>query len=212
MTKPCLDDLTLVLTGSRAIQDAENFESKILSNPLPIIDSSKPRDMQEVYTIAKQYGISPENVDKFLALRFPSEERQLQTLKELGAVADRNTINNFYCNSLLNELRIKSPSENWGLGIDGYYGGYELFKEIEKKTIIKKGFIRPREESISSIEKLSVAVLCLPMWDNEEKEGVKIIIRDPFFAEACKDKLIELKKRFSSRFRNYETISTYLNS
>ncbi|MEK6827257.1 MAG: hypothetical protein AABX99_02115 [Nanoarchaeota archaeon] len=39
----------------------------------------------------------------------------------------------------------------------------------------------------------------------------RIIIKNPFFAEACKDKLIELKARFSPIFDTYETINDYLN-
>jgi|WetSurMetagenome_2_1015567.scaffolds.fasta_scaffold442198_2 hypothetical protein len=215
MTKVSISDLELILTGARAIQDAESFRKE-----LEAVDFSDSDNLQGIYEIAKQYEISQENIDRYLALRFPSEERQLQTLKELESTTTIESIRALYKNVLLKELKNKSPCEQWEIGFNFIDGGFDLYKKWQEIEFIKKGVFKKRKEKV-------VQERHTPMVNIQLKEDAqlgssghydkickicRIIIKDPFFAEACKERLIELKKRFSPLFDTYDVINDYLNS
>ena len=144
MTKVSINDLELILTGARAIQDAESFRKE-----LEAVNFSDSDNRQGIYWIAEHYGISQENIDKYLAIRFPSEERQLKTLEELESVPTIESIRNLYEKVFLEELKNRSPNENWKIGFDWSNGGFELYKKWEEEEFIEKGVFKKRKEKIT---------------------------------------------------------------
>jgi hypothetical protein len=215
MTKISINDLELILTGARAIQDSEGFRKQLETTDLSELDNIKG-----IYGIANQYRISQESVDRYLTLRFPSEERQLQTLIELESTPTIESVNNLYKTVFLNELKNKSPHEQWEIEPNWINGGFNLYKKWQEINLIEKGVFKKRKEKV--VQERETIMVNIQVKEDKQLGSsgnydkickiCRIIIKDPFFAEACKDKLTELKKRFSPLFDTYETINDYLNS
>jgi len=207
MTNVSINDLELILTGARAIQDSDGFRKQLETTDLSELDN-----LQGIYGIAEQYGISQESVDKYLALRFPSEERQLKTMEELGNNPSQNALERFYTKTLLEELKKKFPSEKF----EWYYNeekGQErtLGKVHQRKTIRFEKISLFREKAIPCEIKEHEPYASLEFYVDD---WFQLKIYNPSFAEACKDKLVEFKKRFSHLFKKgqYEMIVDYLDS
>lgn len=189
MTKVSINDLELILSGAKAIQDAENFRKE-----LEAVDFSDSDNRQGIYGIAEQYNISRESVDKYLALRFPSEERQLETLTNLNAKPTGEVIIQTYETNLLNKLRENLPLCIFKTKVKKNSSG-EL-KSCKFYELKKEG------ESIfgTKVKKVELARIVRPRFDN------LLIINESFFSEICSEEIIRLQKRFKGCPGNISSI------
>jgi hypothetical protein len=195
MTKVNINDLEVILGGANLIQKGEEYLLEIEKlkgegrDELPI---------EVVYEMAESYGIEKSSIDHFIKIRFPSGEMQRETRAELDAGITFESISQLYEKTFLEELKRKSPHEAWK-------SNHPLFAEENYKFNIylegEKGFFIRKKKNFATISFKEPALF--GRWK------CKIIIEEPFFAEACKDKLAELKNRFSNSLK-YNVITTYL--
>ncbi|MDP3991991.1 MAG: hypothetical protein Q8P79_00585 [Nanoarchaeota archaeon] len=172
------NNLELILSGAAALQTRDLSREAI--KDLEGIEESDDLPVEAVYELAEDVlRIPREYVDAYLQIRFPSREIQLKTLEGLGAQPTDEAIQEIYSRVLLNELRTKSPSENF------------IFDEIYKKfyRLDKIGILfRKRKKELANIR--------VEYNSHYKHFYLDMEIKDPFFAEACKGKINELKDRF----------------
>ncbi|VVB83227.1 Uncharacterised protein [uncultured archaeon] len=180
MTNVSINDLELILTGARAIQNGEHFQREIEK----LRESGeKELPMNVVYELAETFRIQRESIDKYMQLRFPSKERQLESLEECGGVPTREVIKSVYVKTFLRDLDSHFPSEKFS------FSECMIVREKEKIKVIKRRFFKEKK----IIEKLDYP---LAYFNFALIGGISMTLYDSSFIEACKDSLMGLNKKF----------------
>jgi hypothetical protein len=191
MTNVSINDLELILTGARAIQDSDGFRKQLETTDLSELDN-----LQGIYGIAEQYGISQENVNKYLAIYFPSEEKQFETLKNIDAKPSFEVVVGNYSFNLLKELRKTFPAEEF-TGTKDCQAFYKI-NRINKKNLFNMTYQKTKKTLLADID-----------FDDYGDNGRICVlnIRHPLFTIACADKIKELQKRFENSRWNIKKIT-----
>ncbi len=192
------NDLEFILSGAAALQ-ARMLGHEAIQDLRGIAEAETDEvPIDAVYELAEDVlRIPREYVDSYLQTRFPSRERQIATLSELGARPTHDALKKIYSGEITDVLKIASPSENFTSIQNGYYTlNFQRVVTSNKPVMRRKGIFRKRvieeEVIVEGIYKLAKITFNLPKGGSFD-----LHIEDPFFAEVCKDKLAELKERFA---------------
>lgn len=191
-------DLEIILSGAAALQTRDVSAEAI--RDLQGIGETDYLPESVVYELGETLMIPKGYIGEYLQTRFPSFKRQAVTLNELGAIPSSNALRGTYITELVNELRKKSPLDLFSI-LEG-----SLFREHNEKVIGKSFFGRKRIREVNRAEWL--ASVYVGYWGNSFIMDINIA--SPFFSEVCKDKLIELKERFSHlKWDRYKVVHDY---
>jgi len=201
------NDLELILSGAAALQTHDASRKAIQElegNEFPI---------EVVYELADTLLIPRSNIDSYLQTRFPSRERQMETLKEIGSAPNFDALVKIF----MQELRLKSPLEEFGDHSNNLYmySDFLRIERIEKESTKSGIFRKPKKIKTVTLNRLKLAHLDLtpPSAKNNGvpfgKVALRLDIYDPFFSEACKEKINELKKEYSKNWHSFGVFHSY---
>ena len=182
-------DLELILAGAAALMTRE-LGGESVRKLLQFSEDSLP--LSAIHEVAEDVlRIPREYIDAYLQTRFPSRETQIQTLKSIHGEPTIRSIIDTYRIELLNELDRVSPLENFGFK-EKYIRDYSICGFFYR-YILERGLFGKKKET----QQMKLAEIELYGPPSTPSNSLRLQIDVPFFAGACKEKINELRNRFS---------------
>jgi hypothetical protein len=199
-------DLELILSGAAALQARDLSHGAI--QELKGITESETDDLpiEAIYELSEDVLSLPrEYLDRYIQIRFPSQERQWETLRDFGAKPTVAAIAKIYGVTLVKRLEAISPKEKFdfslALGAHPVLNYYKIETDEmwKREFFIRKLVAIEKRVNLAQINFLSDVARSIP----SEKIGFRMWVNSPFFAEACKHDIESLKEKFSDYWCDY---------
>ncbi len=210
------DQYQAIIEGADSLQrlaaEKEKRKERILA-VLPQEPRDKEVPLSRVYEFASQLGINGKYVDKYMKLRFPSAEQQLQDVRKHMAIyseelsiedeldkSRRNIAN------LLDGLKTAFPQENFEMKRINFLDRLmefkgNFFRFLDYNYLEKYVFYRKDNQiTISSIfkrkklKKVKFKIASVSI-SYQYPSSLHVDLYDPSFIRACDSELEEMKKR-----------------
>ena len=188
-------DLELILSGAAALQTRE-LSGEAVRKLLDLSQEDLP--ISAVYEFAEDVvGIPREYIKRYAAMRFPSRERKIDTIRNINGQPTWEALIITYGNVLLEELKKGSPLENFDLDVVPRFSVNFLRKfDIERRGFFGKKYKVMQNELLAGI------IWKVDGHTNREggyyydNERLEFNLFSPFFAEVCSNKIKELGELF----------------
>ena len=191
------DQILSILSEAELLRELELRKSSV--SRLEVISSNVPaaENLPEsvLYRVAEGNKLPKEYVDKIIAMRFPSQEQQLEDVRKLGIEPSAIAIADTYLEYSINALKSNFPLDHFGISSkklkrNRFYLDAIPDAHIEKtEKKIKKGFFGRKKI------KKETKPLASFSYDHY-RHIMEINIFDPCFTRACGDVLIKVNKSF----------------
>lgn len=178
-----------IIEGAEFFRDFEARKGKISQDIVSrLSEEENIVPLSRVYRLAEDLGIDRQYVDRYLGMRFPSENQKIEDLKRFGAMPNKKTIIEGYKTNLQTALISAFPNEKFI-----FEEGYEWFsiKRIEKK-FKRKGIFFKKNKLVDQ-ESDMATLLFFPY---------NLKVYDPCFLRACGETLEKLNKAYNTRFES----------
>ena len=181
-----------ILEGAEFLREFEARKGKMsqdMISRLSLDENEVP--LSRVYRLAEDLGIGRQYVDRYLEMRFPSEEQKLEDLKKWNAKPSGRTVINNYKKELESALTMTFPSEKFIFKEDNYFNLEikRIERDVKKSIFFKRNKIIERKIPLAHISFFN-----------------RIDLYDPCFLRACNETLYRLNEAFN---RKFETIYHY---
>ncbi|MEK6812169.1 MAG: hypothetical protein AABX76_01275 [Nanoarchaeota archaeon] len=200
-------DLETVLSGAAALQTRE-VNARAIQELRGIAEGDNVEfPVEVVYELADTLLIPREYVKKYLDIKSPSRERQRQTVIELGAtvVSSVHTdIMNVYSGEILQQLTESFPLDKFWAELNQPHLGDVGFKRRRGEEV-ERWFSRRKKIVYNSYD----LVMEIKTGSGEGKLGVSVNIHRADVAEACREKLVEIKNRLGKFLGEYSVHCSY---
>lgn len=205
-------DLELILSGAAALQ-ARGLSGRAIKN-LKGIEGSDDLPVEAVYELAEDVlRIPREYVDTYLQTHFPSREKQLETISHLGMRPTVKALIEIYGKELIGCLRNISPIGEFEYSHsyieENFSGGDGRFFQVHRtEKNVQKGLFKRKNLIVREVKREELAHLSINYNSCYGDYNLRMNIQSPFFSEASKEKLVEIKG-IISRWSNYDVSYNY---
>src|SRR3989344_5978930 len=182
-----------IMEGAEFLREFEARKGKMsqdMISRLSLDENEVP--LSRVYRLAEDLGIGSQYVDKYLEMRFPSEEQKLEDLNKYHAIPDDRTMQRSYIKTLKLSLENAFPNEEFIFKSGGFLNRFlngESFGVFILKNKVKDGLIFKKNKIVKNREKIASVSISYSLWN----------LYDPCFLRVCGKNLNKLNDIYNKK-------------